>query len=474
MKGKATRAAGLTILVALVWACPPGRGETYHVAPHGSDPHAGSRTRPFRTIQRAADITRPGDTVIVLDGVYGWRGKHLPLDIKRSGLPDAWITFKAENKWKAILTGRNKAAYYINFHGPLSYIRVEGFQIKNCRDGGFMCQTTGRKYPHNTHHIVIRDNYVHHIGNYETETNYGIVGIYVGSLNSHITLDSNVWHDIGRTGPEGRWLTHDHALYLAHWPPGPCHHITATNNIAFYCSGHAFAVGCNDSKIINNTLAWSNTSARGGTPLLSLDGDLRNVTIHNNIFYEPPESGDGAAVMWAPGKMTNVVFRNNIVLGGRWVIRAHKPDLLTQDNRIVDPKFINVSNDRNPNNDDWRLQPDSPAIDAGHASKAPSHDCAGNPRPQGGGFDIGAHEYVAGDAPVLKLPATTGPGQDEKMLQEIARALRFGPLFELNKRFELARKTYQEVIDRYPEHPEIEPVKARLKALETRTRHRKP
>ena len=42
----------------------------YHVAPHGDDANAGTADAPFRTIQRAADVAQPGDTVTVHTGLY--------------------------------------------------------------------------------------------------------------------------------------------------------------------------------------------------------------------------------------------------------------------------------------------------------------------------------------------------------------------------------------------------------------------
>lgn len=45
-------------------------GKEYHVAVNGSDGSIGSVAEPFATIQRAADIAMPGDTVIVHGGQY--------------------------------------------------------------------------------------------------------------------------------------------------------------------------------------------------------------------------------------------------------------------------------------------------------------------------------------------------------------------------------------------------------------------
>lgn len=42
----------------------------WHVATHGADTQPGSRSKPLRTIQRAADLAQPGDVVTVHEGVY--------------------------------------------------------------------------------------------------------------------------------------------------------------------------------------------------------------------------------------------------------------------------------------------------------------------------------------------------------------------------------------------------------------------
>ena len=42
----------------------------YHVAKNGSDLGKGTKEDPFLTINRAASLAQPGDTVIVHEGVY--------------------------------------------------------------------------------------------------------------------------------------------------------------------------------------------------------------------------------------------------------------------------------------------------------------------------------------------------------------------------------------------------------------------
>ena len=45
-------------------------GAEFHVSPQGNDSHPGSREKPFKTIQRAANQALPGDIITVHEGVY--------------------------------------------------------------------------------------------------------------------------------------------------------------------------------------------------------------------------------------------------------------------------------------------------------------------------------------------------------------------------------------------------------------------
>jgi len=58
------RLAGVLLLASSAY------GAEFHVATDGNDANPGTKAEPFRTIQRAADLARPGDIVTVHEGVY--------------------------------------------------------------------------------------------------------------------------------------------------------------------------------------------------------------------------------------------------------------------------------------------------------------------------------------------------------------------------------------------------------------------
>jgi hypothetical protein len=81
---------------------PTGGGKEYWVAPGGDDSNRGTAASPFRTIQKAADLARPGDVVRVLPGVYREQVK-----VTAVGRPDAYIKFEAVGEG-VILTGADQ------------------------------------------------------------------------------------------------------------------------------------------------------------------------------------------------------------------------------------------------------------------------------------------------------------------------------------------------------------------------------
>jgi hypothetical protein len=75
-------------------------GTTYHVAVTGNDDASGSATQPLRTIQRAADLAQPGDTVLVSPGIY--RERVAP---PRGGIEGLPIVYRSEKPHAAIVRG---------------------------------------------------------------------------------------------------------------------------------------------------------------------------------------------------------------------------------------------------------------------------------------------------------------------------------------------------------------------------------
>jgi len=103
---------------------------TYYVSGTGNDNNNGvSNSSPFRTIQKAADLTRPGDTVLVMNGVYA---NSYPtgnvLTITRAGTPTERIRYKAYPGHRPKLKFNGWNGIFIS--QGASYIEINGLEIE--------------------------------------------------------------------------------------------------------------------------------------------------------------------------------------------------------------------------------------------------------------------------------------------------------------------------------------------------------
>lgn len=87
---------------------------TVYVSTAGSDSNAGSLAKPFRTIQRAASIAQPGDTVLVRGGTY--RETVRPT---RSGGSSSPITFKAYGNETVTVSGADVVSGWSKYAGSI-------------------------------------------------------------------------------------------------------------------------------------------------------------------------------------------------------------------------------------------------------------------------------------------------------------------------------------------------------------------
>ena len=102
----------LITLVACALAVVAAQAAEFHVAKSGNDTNIGSPTKPLLTIQRAADLAQPGDTITVHEGVYRER-----VSPPRGGTSDAQrIIYRAASgeavaiKGSEVITGWKQVA----------------------------------------------------------------------------------------------------------------------------------------------------------------------------------------------------------------------------------------------------------------------------------------------------------------------------------------------------------------------------
>jgi hypothetical protein len=355
----------------------PAAGVSYYVdAVAGNDTNPGTSAAPWQTIQHAADVLPPGDTVVVNDGVYTGGGNVVT--ISRSGAPGFWLVFRAAHSGGAVIDGQNGTSTTgVEITG--SYVRVEGFTVRNTRRYGVDAELG--------HDVVVSHNEIHDIGRICSDSKDGIVGVdaYAGNL----VIERNVIHDVGRLGAGEQgcqptntyWQNHDHGVYH-----GVGDNVVIRNNV-FYNLVHGWAIQRFDSAgtnvngltIANNTFVGANPWRPGQIIVATTTTDL---LIANNVFYNPNTAG----VWFDTGGLMNVTVSSNLTMGGP-VSTGDSANVAYIGNlNNTDPRFVNVAAL------DFRVQLGSPAIGAGLRLAIVPDDADGVAR-GATGYTIGAYQY---------------------------------------------------------------------------------
>ncbi len=402
----------------------------YYVSGTGFDANNGlSPEKAFRNIQRAADVTRPGDTVYIMDGIYK---RDEPtrniVNITRSGRSDAWITYQAFPGHRPELRSRNLNAIMIE---GASYISIDGLSMNGDSDNikleyalsqkdnsknpetsgnGIEIAEKGSQKPHHitisrckiynfcgggirTRHadyVTIEDNTVRENTFYSTYGSSGISNCQnwnsdEGNSGYKMIIRRNIIHHnlnmipalavksiIGGNGIiiedlRNSQVSQKQENYLGR---------TLIENNVIYCNGgrgvYVFRSGGVD--ILNNTLYQNSQHPR------VLEGEIcvmysDDVKVYNNIMYALNDRPANTIQ-----DSNDTVFDYNLVFNGKL---AGKPG-----HNIIgeNPLFLNEKRHG------FYLKDRSPAIDAGTNMLKCATDIRGVVRPQGRAVDIGAYE----------------------------------------------------------------------------------
>lgn len=405
-------------------------GTTYYVSGKGNDRNTGRTTSStFRTIQRAADLSKPGDKVLIMDGVY--KNAHpsgAVIDIKRSGRANAWITYKAYPGQRPKLQHNGWHGIWIN--DGASYIEVDGLEVEG--NNGKISRSYGLSQKYNqsnpltngncigieggqdgrSHHIRILNNKVHNCGgggisaiesDYVTIDNnevfnnawYSVYGCSGISLLNNWNSDNNQnykmfvtrnkvynnkmlvpWIFNGKI-QDGNGIIVDRGMNKQKGSKLSAYRgrTLIASNISYKNGGggiHTFQ--SENIDIVYNTSYMNNQSPEISYGQISVNAS-NNINVLNNILYS--ERGKPINVRYG-GK--NVRFDYNLNANSSSISASGSSDM------IADPLFMN------PYNGDFRLKSTSPAINSGMKFNNVKTDFLGDPRVKGSRSDRGAYE----------------------------------------------------------------------------------
>ena len=405
---------------------------TYYVKVGGSPYNNGlSPATPFPTIQQAANLTKPGDTVSIMNGTYteGWKGSGLA--ITRSGTPGAYITYMAYPGQHPILRGSTSAWNILAVNKGASYIIIEGLTVEgnsaNLNLADALANKDQATSTYNTNgisigdndakkistHVIVRNNLVYNcpaggIGAVNADyltfdnntvhsnswfTRYATSGIsiltpynsdsYTGYkmfIRGNVTYDNETRVPWGRIKAmsDGNGIIIDTNLKSATGAPYAARTLVE-NNLSYDNGGSGIhSYHSQHVDIINNT-AYNNSRSPAlnyGSIFASSSNDVK---ILNNILYV--RSGKTTNTRYAD---TNVTYDYNLYYNGL------KPEVMGAHDIVANPCFVHPGDDFTQA--DFHLQQGSPAIGSGTSILAPTKDLAGNARPGKSGYDRGAYE----------------------------------------------------------------------------------
>ncbi|MBI2844681.1 MAG: right-handed parallel beta-helix repeat-containing protein [Armatimonadetes bacterium] len=125
-------------------------GTTYYVAPGGRNSNPGTKQNPFRTIQKAANVMKPGDTCLIREGIY--RETVRPA---RSGVPSQPIRFEAYPNEMAVVSGAESLLEWRTHEGHIYKTKVKWPVEQVFVDGQMMIEA---RWP-NTGLDLLHQNY---------------------------------------------------------------------------------------------------------------------------------------------------------------------------------------------------------------------------------------------------------------------------------------------------------------------------
>ncbi|NPA82570.1 MAG: DUF4214 domain-containing protein [Epsilonproteobacteria bacterium] len=282
-------------------------GNAIYVSINGSDSNPGTESSPFKTIQKAVNSAKPGDTIYLRGGVYVGR-----VYIHKSGEKGKYITIRNYPGEVPVITRNDKDFYKqtILLDG-VSYMKIIGLKIDKTTSNAIRVQGPGE-------YIEFKYNEVSYQNEKIPENErIGKAVVFAGYKDKplrHILIEGNKIHNnhTGRKGIESESLT----VY------GKVEYFKIINNKVYdndfigidiigKDTGSYAHLGTPRYGLIKNNELYGNGRKNKYSSALYLDGG-EDIVVENNFIHD--NFGPGIAVNQEEKDsfITHVVIRNNV------------------------------------------------------------------------------------------------------------------------------------------------------------------
>jgi hypothetical protein len=392
------------------------------VSSAGTDSAPGTAAQPVRTINRALDIARDGDTVQVRPGTYAQiktarRHDKTPVTVRGAGatapsvagariLGASGLNFNSINFTDEVMIARNGK----------SHVGSESIQLRRCdltnRNGNALTVRDGAS------HILVTDNYVHDSLN-------GIEGPGgKARTSSDISIQDNLLERFTSDGIRfGHWrnvLIAGNVVRQMHDPRGQIHNdgvqifgdvdnLEITDNVISQSDGQLVLIQDNVGGINDGILVENNLIVDAGAAAMQIQGTRRFRLQANTIW------GSAYGIYLRRGHtgmvMTDAVLKNNVIdklllldgikpkFNDYNFVGASRSPKGAHEIRGGDPGFAH------PEQGDYHPRSNARIVGRGDPNGSPSKDMEGRRRPSkpaigslepwvGGGTGTGTPTFV--------------------------------------------------------------------------------
>jgi hypothetical protein len=281
---------------------------SWYVGTTGSDTAAGDIDHPFKTIQKAVNVSMVGDTIYVRAGTYNEkicfrRSGSLGSPITLRSYPGETVIVDAGGKtsasWDAaILIGQDSGHSGIGY----SYITIYGLTVRDSSGRGIYCNAT------NATHITIDHCTVYNTASQGIlmANDFGVNGPKLNRLHN-VTISNCTLFNINTTGGEDLTVYNcvDFEICYNYLHHGKFIYIDVANNSKNGKVHH---------NIVNGTIPVSAPyfASRVAIYIEGRSGYLNNISVYDNIVYGD-STGIGVCAELAGGSTHNVSIYNNII-----------------------------------------------------------------------------------------------------------------------------------------------------------------